>query len=86
MNEKQRLVLAVVVPVFIIVVALGIIENMGSYWDNWEESWWVWAAAVCAIGGSGEIGVLIETPTGKCFPARQWFQTPCLEAPICEKS
>jgi hypothetical protein len=38
MNERQCLVLAVTVPVFIIVIALDVTENVAGYRDNWGET------------------------------------------------
>ena len=57
MNKKQRLVLAIIVPIIVIVIAIGWSDNVGFAKDgfngfDWEDTWYIWALAVSAIGAS----------------------------------
>ena len=64
MNEKQRQILAIVVPALVLIVAFGIADGLGRGPTrgsglgarrtgdpfDWDRTWHVWAIAVFIIG------------------------------------
>jgi hypothetical protein len=56
MNKTQRLILAVIVPLFVLSIAGKIVDEVSSYAHFWsaafdmEDVWWVWVITFAVIG------------------------------------
>ena len=56
MNRTQKKIITVMVPVMILVTALGIASAVGYQYNyksapafNWGQTWWVWLLALALI-------------------------------------
>jgi len=49
-NPAQKIIMAIIIPIIIILVGYGIMDNLDIYPDELDESWAGWAFVFILIG------------------------------------